>query len=83
MFSEYGGPSQPNVEHSMLPFTIHLTDTPGQFDEVNVEILQFSAKLDSGGWQNLNTTAGIYDLLQFQNGIDTTIVNDSLPAGTK
>lgn len=76
------GGSNPPVLGKMLPFKIHLTDTPGQFDEVNVEILQFSAKLDSGGWQNLNTIAGVYDLLQFQNGIDTTIVNDSLAAGT-
>lgn len=86
--SEYGGPGSSNNPGNTSPTSsnaaiqIHLTDTPGQYDEVNIDILQFTAKLDSGGWYALNTNAGIYDLLLFQNGIDTTIVNDSLPAGT-
>lgn len=75
-------PVNPTANSTRAAFKIHLTDTPGQYDEVNIDILQFTAKLDSGGWHTLYTNAGIYDLLLFQNGIDTTIVNDSLPAGS-
>lgn len=69
--------------------SIKLTDLPGAYKEVNVDIVQVRVHLvadsanNSGGWIDLPTKAGIYDLLKLQNGIDTTIVDSSavLPAG--
>jgi hypothetical protein len=62
---------------------IYLTDAPAEFQEVNVEIVQVRLKYesDSNAFVDLNTNAGIYDLLTLQNGVDTTIVDDMVPAG--
>jgi len=65
--------------------TIRLTDDPGDYQQVNLDLLQVRAHLvDNSGadtWYDLATIAGIYDLLALQNGIDTLIVYDSLPPG--
>jgi hypothetical protein len=69
--------------------SIKLTDLPANYLEVNVDINQVSVHVvadstnNSGGWIDLPTKAGIYNLLKLQNGIDTTIVDSTatLPAG--
>ncbi len=59
--------------------TIKLTDSPGNYQQVNVDIKTVSVHLvpnnGSGEWIDLPTKSGIYDLLKLQNGIDTTIVD--------
>ena len=65
---------------------IRLTDDPGDYQQVNVDLKLLRVKLidDSSRasyWYDLATQAGIYDLLQLQNGVDTLVVNDSLPSG--
>lgn len=62
---------------------IRLTDDPGDYQQVNIDLQEVRVKMAGGqGWQTVTTYAGIYDLLQLQNGLDTLIVADSLPAGT-
>lgn len=62
---------------------IRLTDNPYHATEVNVDIQQVRVNLssDSTGWVNLDTRAGIYNLLDFQNGIDTLIAQAVVPTG--
>ncbi len=61
---------------------IRLTDAPGDIDAVFIDLLQVQIKTQqTNGFLDLNTIAGVYDLLQYQAGDDTLIVNDSLPAG--
>ena len=61
---------------------ILLTDNPGNYDQVNIDLVEVWVKIkDSTHFYSLATNQGVYDLLQLQNGIDTTIVNDSLPPG--
>ncbi|MBC7902157.1 MAG: DUF4382 domain-containing protein [Gemmatimonadaceae bacterium] len=66
--------------------TIRMTDAPFNATEVNVEILQVRAKFtdDDGpdGWYDLNTRAGIYNLLTLQNGIDTALAQGIVPLRT-
>lgn len=74
----------PSGSTGMSRLIIRLTDNPGDYQQVNIEVQQMRARLvDSSGtqWYDLATNAGVYDLLQLQNGLDTTLVNDSLPAG--
>lgn len=63
--------------------TVRMTDAPFDATEVNVEILQVRVKFtdDDGpeGWYNLNTNAGIYNLLTLQNGIDTALAVGPVP----
>jgi hypothetical protein len=63
---------------------IRLTDNPYNATEVNVDIQQVRINLqdDSSGWVNLETRAGIYNLLDYQNGIDTLIAQTTVPTGT-
>ncbi|MGZ3865860.1 MAG: DUF4382 domain-containing protein [Bacteroidia bacterium] len=61
---------------------VKLTDAPGDFQQVNVDIKKVSVHMAGGSWIDLPTNAGVYNLLTLQNGIDTTLVNTStLPAG--
>ncbi|MBO9564354.1 MAG: DUF4382 domain-containing protein [Niastella sp.] len=62
---------------------IRLTDNPYNATEVNVDIQQVRVNLqdDSSGWVNLETRKGIYNLLDFQNGIDTLIAQSTVPTG--
>lgn len=69
---------------SNLMLTMH--DTAGNYANVFVEIIDAEVKLsDSLGnetWLPLEINAGIYDLLEFQNGIDTVLADSTaLPAG--
>lgn len=63
---------------------IKLTDNPYQASEVNVDIMEVNIKLnnDSAGWTRLETHAGIYNLLDLQNGIDTLLAQGVIPTGT-
>lgn len=63
---------------------IRLTDNPFNATEVNVDIREVRINLrdDSTGWTNLNTNAGIYNLLELQNGVDTLLATGTVPTGT-
>lgn len=66
---------------------VRMTDSPGNYQQVNVDILTVRAHVVESngheGWYDLPTNSGIYNLLALQNGIDTTIVDmGPLPAGT-
>lgn len=63
---------------------VRLTDAPVAFDSVNVDIREVRVNLrnDSAGWVSLNTTAGVYNLLGLQNGVDTLLATGTVQAGT-
>lgn len=64
--------------------TVSLTDDPGSYDAVNVDIqdLQVNTGSDTG-WTSLPLTRkGVYNLLDFKNGLDTLLTSSELPAGT-
>ena len=63
---------------------IHLTDNPFNASEVNVDIREVRVNFrdDSTGWISLATNAGIYNLLGFQNGIDTVLAQGIVPLST-
>ena len=76
---------QKDDNDSTTDLKIKLTDNPFNAQEVNVDIQQVRINLSddsSGGWINLDTRAGIYNLLDFQNGIDTLIAQATVPTGT-
>ncbi|RYE14392.1 MAG: DUF4382 domain-containing protein [Sphingobacteriales bacterium] len=68
---------------------IRLTDAPGDYEEVNVDIQSVkihssgSANDNDAGWQTLTViNPGLYNLLDFANGADTLLVSADLPEGT-
>lgn len=62
--------------------TVKMVDAPGDFQQVNVEVLQVQVHHSGQGWINLPTVAGVYDLLTLQNDVSATLVNaGTLPSG--
>jgi len=65
---------------------VRLTDAPAAYSEVNVDIKEVRVKFEDdstdNGWQTLNTKAGIYNLLAFQNGVDTLLATGAVSAKT-
>ncbi len=73
--------SKDNKSDKETSLRIRLTDNPVLAEEVNVDIQQVRIKFgeDSlSGWVNLNTYAGVYDLLGLQNGVDTLLATGTV-----
>lgn len=60
------------------PYKVRLTDAPGPYSEVNIDIQNVEVTGDSGETVMLNTTAGIYNLLDFTNGVNTLLATSVL-----
>lgn len=63
---------------SSKEINIYLTDCPFDADEVNVELLEIKIEEEDGTFTSLNTQTGIYNLLDFQNGVDVLIATGVL-----
>lgn len=76
--SDTNGNGQPTM------LKVNLTDAPIDADSVNVDIqeVRVNYRNDSSGWVNLNTVAGVYDLLGLQNGVDTLIASGMIPSNS-
>ena len=63
---------------------VRLTDNPFNATEVNVDIKEVLVTMrdDSTDWVSLNTSAGVYNLLGLQNGVDTLLATGVIPTGT-
>lgn len=76
---------QPEVGNRNARLEIWLTDGPGDFEEVNIDVqgveIHSSENDESKGWIALNTEAGVYDVLKLTNGEDTLLSSLELPAG--
>jgi hypothetical protein len=62
-------------------FTIRLTDAPGLYDKVNIDVVGAEAIINDT-IVSLDVNAGVYNLLDFTNGKDTVIVDQQMPSGT-
>ncbi len=62
---------------------VRLTDAPAAYTAINIDIREVRVKLrdDSSSWTNLTTTANVYNLLNFQNGVDTLLATGIIPTG--
>jgi len=62
---------------------MHLTDGPSVYDHVYLDIQQVEVTMSGSSAITLAPIrAGIYDILQFRNGLDTLLLRATLPAGT-
>ncbi|MBC9913716.1 DUF4382 domain-containing protein [Chitinophaga varians] len=64
--------------------TVYLTDAPANYDAVNIDIqdVQVNASNTDNGWQSIHLLRlGIYNLLNFSNGLDTVLASQDIPAG--
>lgn len=66
--------------------TVRMSDAPGDYDEVNVEVLDVKIKTSSddtdNGWVSIgNSTPGIYNLLDLTGGVNVLLANNEVPSG--
>jgi len=64
---------------------ILLVDEPADYQEVNVEILgvsiNYGSEDEKNGWEELETSTGIYNLLDLTAGNEVLLVSNDVPAG--
>jgi hypothetical protein len=64
---------------------VMLTDAPADYDAVLIDIqdvqIHVSDNDAEGNWQSLEVNKGVYNLLDFRNGMDTLLAAIELPAG--
>ena len=59
-------------------YKVKMTDAPGPYDEVNIDLQAVEVIGTNGQTITLNTTAGVYNLLSLSNGISTMIATSNL-----
>jgi hypothetical protein len=65
---------------------VRMTDAPGDYDEVNVEVIdvQFKNSTSAGedGWSSIgNVSAGVYNLLDLTGGVTVLLADSEIPSG--
>ncbi|MCF8232022.1 MAG: DUF4382 domain-containing protein [Bacteroidales bacterium] len=76
-----------NSSSDSAVLNIRLTDAPANYEEVLIDVeevrIHVSSDEGEGNWQTLeNVNTGIYNLLEFTNGVDTVLAQEEMPAGT-
>jgi len=77
---------------STANMTVRMTDAPGDYDEVNIDVqdvqikvdaeAEVNAEVDADGWVSLNDVqTGVYDLLELTGGISQILADSEVPAG--
>lgn len=75
------GCDKDNNDSDTTSVKVRLTDAPGDYDQVNVEVTGVEFQVDNTTMVNLDVTAGVYNLLDFVNGLDTLIASKDVPSG--
>ncbi len=75
-------PNTTTTASGSTPLYVRMTDAPGNYQEVNVDLKEVLVHSDKDGWISLTTKAGIYNLLDLTNGLDTLIGSATVPSGT-
>lgn len=77
--------SQSNISPNKARFQVALTDDPGDYDAVYIDVrdVQINVTGDSiSGWQSLpNVAVGRYDVLKLVNDDDTILADAEIPVG--
>lgn len=60
------------------PYKVRMTDDPGPYNAVNIDLIGIEVTGNDGQTVVLNTNEGIYNLLDFSNGVDTLIATSIL-----
>lgn len=63
------------------PYNMYMTDAPGAYQQVNVNITGAMINSDVSGWVSLSIRPGIYNLLNLTNGKDTLIASGQIATG--
>lgn len=69
-------------ENGTAQVTVRLTDGPAAYDHVYIDIQKVEVTMEGSSAVNIAPVRpGIYDILDFRNGLDTLLFRANLPAG--
>lgn len=72
----------PSQNDGKAQLSIRLTDAPGDYEKVFVDVRDVVLKYDDGRDDvHLGINAGVYDLLELTAGVNVLLFNDEVPAG--
>jgi hypothetical protein len=71
-----------NKEENSAHLSVQMTDAPANYNAVMVDIQGVEIIVDGGASVMLNTLTGIYNLLDYSNGLNTIIATGDLREGT-
>ena len=84
LFALAGCSKNPSTAAGLGRVTIHLTDAPGDFEQVNLVVNGVSIHRGDdaeGGWETLSDDTATFDLLELRNGVFTLLALGDVPAG--
>lgn len=70
--------SKDSNDSGQYAYKVRMTDAPAPYDEVNIDLQAVEVIGSNGHSITLNTTAGIYNLLDLSNGLSTIIATSDL-----
>ena len=70
--------SNDSSSNKSYPLKVRMTDAPAAYDAINIDLQSVEVTGSNGQTVVLNTSAGIYNLLDFSNGISTLIATSVL-----
>lgn len=74
-----------NRDEATTKLNVHLTDAPADYDAVFIDVIDVqihaSDQDNEGSWESLDVNTGIFNLLDFNNGMDTLLASAELPVG--
>src|SRR5688500_4342304 len=65
-------------EYKKTPYSVRMTDATGPYSEVNINLQGIEIKGNGNSAILLNVNTGMYNLLNFANGLDTLIATGDL-----
>lgn len=65
-------------DNTTYSYKVRMTDAPASYEAVNIDLQAVEVIGTNGQTVTLNTTAGIYNLLDFSNGVSTLIASSTL-----
>lgn len=73
----------PGTNGDMAHLNLYLTDAPATYDAVYIDIQSVEINSEGEGWHTYTLLhPGIYDLLKFNNGVDTLMISEDLSPRT-
>ncbi len=66
---------------STTPVKVRLTDAPGNFQEVNINVTGVEFNMEDGAVVNMNVVTGKFNLLNYVNGTDLLIASTDVKSG--
>lgn len=71
-----------NVAPGKGTFKVRMTDSPGDYEALNVQLVSVEAFSESSGWVSLNSETQSFDVLELTNGYERVVAhNSSVDAG--